>query len=118
MNPHFTLFVHDLCIEAHIGALHEECGRRQTLIIDVEAEIAPPLADALAATPDYRAIRTCAQNLANDGHVVLLETYAQRLADVCLALNGIQAVAIRIRKPAALAPAMAGVRIAAQRSLS
>lgn len=107
------LFVRELQVEAEIGARSDERGRRQRLIVDVEAEIAPPLFDELSATPDYRAIAAAAQRIAAQGHIVLIETYAQRLALACLALPGISAVDVMVRKPQALMPAMAGVRVIA-----
>ena len=43
------------------------------------------------------------------GHIVLIETVAERIAGPCLAQNGVHAVKVTVRKPQALAPALAGV---------
>lgn len=107
------LFVRQLQVEAEIGARSDERGRQQLLIVDVEAQIAPALFDELEATVDYRAIAATARRIAEQGHIVLIETYAQRLALACLALSGISAVHVMVCKPQALAPAMAGVRVTA-----
>jgi len=107
------LFVRELPVETEIGARSDERGRRQLLIVDVEAEIAAPLFDELTATPDYCAIVAAAQQIAEQGHIVLIETYAQRLALACMALSGVSAVDVMVRKPQALPPVMAGVRVTA-----
>jgi dihydroneopterin aldolase len=104
------LFVKDIRVDAAIGALAPEYGRRQLLLVDVDMRIEVPADDVLTDTVDYRAVAACAADLAVD-HIVLIETYALRLARACLDLPSIRSVAVTVRKPAALAPAMAGTRV-------
>ncbi|EZP74521.1 hypothetical protein BV96_00611 [Sphingomonas paucimobilis] len=104
------LFVHDIRLEAQIGALSSERGRFQPLIIDIDAVIVPPQSDRMEDAVDYRGLlqRTTATL---DEHIVLIETAASRVADACMRIPGIAEVSVTVRKPGALAPAMAGVTV-------
>src|ERR1700761_1272165 len=71
-------------VEADIGAYAREVGRPQPLIIDVTIAIVPPCADDLNTTFDYATIRDFVFELAAQ-RIVLIETFAGRLAKMCLA---------------------------------
>lgn len=104
------LFVRDIQVDAAIGALAAEYGRRQILLVDVDIRMAAPSDDLLEDTADYRTIAERAEALAIE-HIVLIETYALRLARACLELPHILSVEVTVRKPSALAPAVAGTRV-------
>ncbi len=113
MTTSAMVFVRGLAVEAEIGVWAEEIGRRQTLMIDVEIEIIPSSWRKLADTINYECVVTHARAIANSGHIGLVEAFAQRLADACLAESGVQRVRVRVEKPSALAPhaLAAGVEI-------
>ncbi len=106
------IFVHNLHLEAAIGVEAHERGRRQTLILDIEAQIRPPQGDAIAQTVDYTLLAQAARGVAEAPHVDLVETFASQVANACLALEGVNFVEITVRKPEPLAPAVVGVRTA------
>jgi dihydroneopterin aldolase len=84
-----------------IGVLPEERERAQPfeLDIDLEADLAPAgQSDALADTIDYgRAVAVAERVVTTEPHL-LLERVAQRVADELLALDGVTAVHVTIRK--------------------
>ena len=102
------LIVHGIQLQAEIGARAHEQGRRQVLLVDVDLEIEPPANDDLASAVDYHAIVERAQAIAEGGHIVLIETFAERMASACAQLDRVIQVDVVVRKPSALAPAMAG----------
>ena len=110
------VFVQGLAIEAEIGVYPSERGRAQPLIVDVELELAPGHVGALAETVNYETLAAAARALAAEGHVDLVETYAERLAGACLVHPRARRVRVRVRKPQAIAGAeAAGVEVSAQR---
>ena len=84
-----------------IGVLPEERERAQPfeLDIDLEADLrAAGQSDALADTIDYgRAVALAERVVTTEPHL-LLERVAQRVADELLALDGVTAVHVTIRK--------------------
>lgn len=97
----------DLTLDADIGVYEHERGRPQPLVLDVEVEIIPPKSDRLAETLDYDLIARFARTLAGS-HILLVETYARRLAELCLDEPGVLRVEVAVRKPNALRNASAG----------
>lgn len=107
------VFVTGVKVQAEIGVYRHEIGRVQPLIVDVELDVPTDASDRLADTFNYEAILQAAQDLAAGGHVDLVETFAHRLADRCLADPRVTRARVRIEKPLALAPhaTAAGVEI-------
>jgi len=103
------IFVRDLALDARVGALDGEVGRVQPLLIDIEAVVEPPVDDRIEDACDYRELARRATDIVSGGHIVLIETVAERIARSCLTQNGVRAVKVMVRKPQALAPALAGV---------
>ena len=107
------IFVTGVKVQAEIGVYRHEIGRVQPLIVDVELDVPTDASDRLADTFNYEGILQAAQELAAGGHVDLVETFAHRLADRCLADPRVSRARVRIEKPLALAPhaTAAGVEI-------
>lgn len=107
------VFVTGVKVQAEIGVYRHEIGRVQPLIVDVELDVPTDASDRLADTFNYEAILQAAQDLAAGGHVDLVETFAHRLAERCLADPRVSRARVRIEKPLALAPhaTAAGVEI-------
>ena len=107
------VFVTGVQVQAEIGVYRHEIGRVQPLIVDVELDVPTDASDRLADTFNYEAILKAAQELAAQGHVDLVETFAHRLAARCLADPRVTRARVRIEKPLALAPhaVAAGVEI-------
>jgi dihydroneopterin aldolase len=112
------VFVRGLKVDAEIGVYDHEYGRQQSLIVDVELDVAASHFERLGDTVNYGRIGEAARAIAAEGHVGLVETFAERLAQACFFDPRVTRARVRIEKPAALAPhaAAAGVEITAVRS--
>ena len=105
-----------LALDAEIGVYRHERGRHQPLIVDVEIELAPHGVGVLGDTVNYETLAAAARAVAAEGHIDLVETYAQRLAAACLADPRVLRARVRVDKPGALpGAAAAGVEVAAER---
>ncbi|HEY3800293.1 MAG TPA: dihydroneopterin aldolase [Caulobacteraceae bacterium] len=112
------VFVRGLAVDAQIGVYKHEKGRAQTLVIDVELDVAITAWDQLSETVNYEVIATKAREVAAAGHRGLVETFAHHLAESLLEEPKVTRARIRVEKPSALAPhaAAAGVEITAVRA--
>ena len=111
------VFVRGLRVDAEIGVHDHERGRKQPLMVDVELDVAAAGWRALDDTVNYETIAAAARSIAAAGHIGLVESFAQRLAERCLAHPRVTRARVCIEKPLALAPdaAAAGVEIIAVR---
>lgn len=102
-----TVFVSGLAVQAAIGIYDHEHGRTQPLIIDVELSLGARDVDRLADTYNYEAVAEAARRLVDEGHIGLVETFAERLALDLMADPRIRSARVRVAKPEALAGAEA-----------
>ncbi|HSI19286.1 MAG TPA: dihydroneopterin aldolase [Sphingomonas sp.] len=103
--------VEDLALSARIGINPDELDRRQPLIISVDLSLAGGVTVAtLADSVDYRRIVAEAEAIA-ERHTGMIEVFAQRLAERCLALGPVRDVTVRVAKPQALTHGLAAVRV-------
>ena len=113
--PHregLTVFVRGLRVEAGIGVHDHEQGRLQPLVIDVTLALAPAAVERLADTINYETVAQAARAIVAEGHVGLVETFAERLAAACLEDARVRRCTVRIEKPGALeAAAAAGCEV-------
>ena len=105
------VFVTGLKVQAQIGVYRHEIGRVQPLIVDVELDVPTGESDRLAETVNYETILQAAQQLAAEGHIDLVETFAHRLAGRLLADPRVTRARVRIEKPLALAPDAVGAGV-------
>lgn len=112
------VFVTGLAVQAEIGVYRHEVGRRQPLVVDVELDVPTAGAGKLADTLNYETILQAAQDVAGQGHIQLVEAFAERLARACLDDPRVTRARVRVEKPLALAPHAtgAGVEITLVRS--
>lgn len=112
-----TVFVRGLALDAEIGLYPHEHGRTQPLIVDVDLTVEVRDWDHITHTMNYERVLKHAQAIIAEGHIGLVETFAERLARACIAEPRVTRVRVRVEKPQALAPhaAAAGVEIVAQR---
>lgn len=104
-----------LQVTADIGVYAHEHGRPQPLVVDVVLGIEAPIWDALDETVDYQRVADDAHALAR-GRIALIETYAMRLAERCMAYSGVHHVEVRVSKPGALRGGLAGTRVSLGRT--
>jgi dihydroneopterin aldolase len=111
------VFVRGLQVDAQIGVYDHELHRTQPLIVDVELDVAAGGWRHLADTVNYEHVAAAAKAIAASGHIGLVESFAQRLAEACFEEPRVLRARIRVEKPQALAPdaAAAGVEITAVR---
>jgi 7,8-dihydroneopterin aldolase/epimerase/oxygenase len=111
------VFVRGLTVDAEIGVHAHERGRRQPLIVDVELDVAAGGWRSIGDTVNYERIVRHARDLADGGHILLVETFALRLARACLSEPSALRARVRVEKPHALAPQAqaAGVEIVLER---
>ena len=101
-RENLTVFVRGLRVEAGIGVYDHEHGRLQTLVIDVTLELGPHPVERLADTVNYETVAEHCRAIVAEGHVGLVESFAERLALDCLKDPRVRRATVRIEKPGAL----------------
>ena len=97
-----TVFVRGLEIAAGLGVHDHALGRLQRLVIDVSLSLTPAAIERLGDTINYETVAEAARAIATEGHVGLVETFAERLALACLGDPRVLRCTVRIEKPGAL----------------
>lgn len=96
-----TIFVKDFIVDCNVGVYAEEQGVTQKLAFTVEARLASDvhsLKDEMVEVPSYADIIDTIVALARGGHINLVETFAERIAESCLSDPRIVAVRVRLEK--------------------
>lgn len=96
-----------LTVRGHHGVFEYERRDGQDFVIDVELEFdtrPAALSDELADTVDYGALAHRLAEVVAGEPVDLIETLAQRLADVCLGDIRVTAATVTLHKPNAPIP--------------
>lgn len=120
------VFVRDLTLDAHIGVhAHEHAGTQRVrinldLAVDDDGARAVSRAgvgrDELSRVVDYETLADGVRALVASGHVMLVETLAERIAEVCLLDTRVHSARIRVEKLDVFADAVsAGVEIERRR---
>lgn len=99
-----------LQVAADIGVYAHEHGNPQPLVVDVKIRVNPPAGDRLEDSLDYQAVANAAHALARE-RTQMIETYARRLAEACLAHPGAIWAEVRVSKAGALRAGLAGTRV-------
>ncbi len=100
------VFVRELAVKALIGVHDHEKNQAQRLIISVDLTVAEEPAghdDKIENVVCYGEIAERVQTICGRGHVNLIETLAEHIAQACLEDRRVRAVRVRIEKPDALA---------------
>ena len=108
------LFVHDLVLTARIGVHPHEhrAPQRVRLSLDLGVIDSGQAPAALAAVVDYDALTGRVRRLVQEGHVLLVEQLAERLARLCLDDPRVRTVRVRVEKLDAIADCAAvGIEI-------
>ena len=96
-----TIFVRDFIVDCNVGVYAEEQGVTQKVRFTVEARLAREvfsLDDEMAEVPSYADIIDVIVALARGGHINLVETFAERIAEHVLSDDRIKAVRIVLEK--------------------
>ena len=95
------VFVKDLVLDCLIGVHKHERDGSQRVRINLDLmvlESSIPIDDQLSNVLCYEALVVKVRQLATLGHVNLVETLAERLADLCLDQPNVQSVKVQIEK--------------------
>lgn len=95
------LLIRDLVLPANIGVHPHEHRSEQRVRINVELEVeTEPQAtrDDIANVVSYEHVVARIKALIGSGHINLVETLAERIADICLADSRARRVRVRVEK--------------------
>lgn len=121
------VFLRDLLLQAAIGVYAQEQGRTQRIRVNVDLGVTDDGArglsrpsvgrDDLARVVDYAAVAETVRKIVGAGHVQLVETLAERLAEACLEDARVQIARVRVEKLDVLPDgASAGVEVERRRA--
>jgi 7,8-dihydroneopterin aldolase/epimerase/oxygenase len=99
------IFLHDLRVDALIGIWEWERRIRQTVVIDLDmsVDIRPAArSDAVEDTLNYKQVAKRVQQFVADADFKLVETLAERIAEIVLNEFGVTWVRVRVCKPGAI----------------
>ncbi len=100
-----TVFIEDLRIETVIGIYDWEREIRQTVALDVEMAFdnrVPAASDDIAHTLDYKAVSKRLISFVEESHFGLVETLAERCAQIVRDEFGVVWVRLKLSKPGAV----------------
>jgi dihydroneopterin aldolase len=95
------VFVHDFVLDAEIGVYTNEKGVTQRVRFSVDVDVKPAkaaLGDDIAHAFDYDTIVNGIKSLLARGHIHLVETLAEEIAEHCLAHPRAARVRVRVEK--------------------
>ncbi len=107
------IFVRGLVLPIAVGVYDEEQGVKQKVSFTVEASVAPTVAvkgDEISEVPSYDDLAGAVRAVVSAGHINLVETLAERIAEHCLKDERIVSVLVRVEK-LERGPASVGVEI-------
>jgi len=95
------VFMHDLVLDVEIGVYTHEKGVTQRVRFSVDVDVLPAtdaLDDNIARAFDYDTIIKGIKDIIAEGHINLVETLAERIAEHCLRHPRASSVLVRIEK--------------------
>ena len=95
------IFVRDYVIDCNIGVYAEEKGVTQKVRLSIDAELAANVRshrDEMEEVPSYTDILDAIEDITSRGHINLVETFAEKIAEYCLRDERIASVFVRIEK--------------------
>ena len=95
------ILIKDLVLDCLIGVHRQERDGAQRVRINLDLtvlESAQPINDRLSNVLCYEELVVEVRHFATAGHINLVETFAERLADLCLVKPGVQTVRVRVEK--------------------
>lgn len=114
-NQADTIFLHDMRIETVVGIWDWERKIRQTVSIDLEmgADVGAAAAhDDIEHTLNYKAVAKRVQSFVGESAFQLVETMAERIAELILTEFDVPWVQVKVNKPGAIRGARdVGVKI-------
>ena len=100
-----TVFIEDLRIETVIGIYDWERKIRQTVALDLEMAFdnrIPAASDRIDDTLDYKRVAKRLIAFVSDAHFELVETLAERCAEIVMREFGVPWLRLKLSKPGAV----------------
>ncbi len=114
------VFVRDLKLDAYIGVYEEEKAGKQPILINVDltvSENTQALNDNIQNVVCYESIVRMIERTIDEGHVHLVETLAETIAQNCLLDDRVKVARIRVEKLEVI-PAAKSVGVEIERARS
>ena len=95
------VFIRDLILTCLIGVYKREQKQPQRIRINLDlavCEATGPLEDKLSEVVCYEDVADGVRSLVSEGHVNLVETLAERIAEMCLKDDKVRAARVRVEK--------------------
>jgi dihydroneopterin aldolase len=111
------LFVHDLVLPSRVGVHQHERENDQPVRINVDLSVAEgeePTGDRITDVVCYEGLIDGIRRIISAGHVTLVETLAENIADMCLGDARVLGARVRIEK-LNIFPEAAGVGVEIER---
>ena len=103
--PSDKIHIRRMRLKCIIGDYPEERAAKQEVVVDLalHADLRPAGAsDRLEDTVDYAAVEAEVAEMVQASDFNLIERLAERIAELCLARPGVEAVTVKVDKPGAL----------------
>ena len=96
----YRVFVRDLVLPCSIGIYPREKGLRRRVRINAEIHVTAllPQSDDFADVVNYETIVAGIKSITEGGHINLVETLADRIAELCLADRRVSATRVIVEK--------------------
>lgn len=114
---YYRIFIRDLELLASIGVHDHEKLAPQRLRVNLDLQVREsrrPVADDIANVLSYEGLVAGIKKIAADGHLNLVETFAERVSGFCLEDPRVSKVAVRVEK-LDIEPDAAGVGVEIER---
>ena len=94
------VFLRDMVLQASIGWYAHEHGipQRVQVNVDLQVDEGDGTEDTLARVVSYEVVANTVRHIVGAGHVKLVETLAERIADACLADPRVRLARVRVEK--------------------
>ena len=110
------VFVRDLVLGASIGVYKHEKRSPQPVRINIDLAVdEAPVDDDVRNVVDYQKVIDGVTAIVEAGHINLVETLAERIAEMCLADRRVASARVRVEK-LNVAPEAAGVGVEIERT--
>lgn len=102
MNSYEKVIIRDLELDMYIGIYDHEKENKQRVIVNLDIEVKKQDykdVDDYSMVFCYETIINEIQDLAAQGHINLVETFAQKITELCLAKSLTKSVRVNVQKP-------------------
>jgi len=95
------VFIRDFMVECLIGVHEHEKQRKQRVRVNLDLAVNEgehPIIDDIRNVVNYETMADGIEKIAQEGHVNLVETFAERIAAMCLEDHRVHSARVRVEK--------------------